>query len=215
MVPQVKILMLDDHPMTLIGYRAALENVQGIKFSRIDSANSLDEAYLKIKRSTMDPYDLIFLDIRIPSSQDHRFLDGEDFGIMLRKNFPDIKILVLTMLNDITRLHVILKRLNPNGFILKTKLTPEIFQKALSVIIEGNSYYCETVRQVVQEPFEIDDLERKILYYLSLGEKMKNLPNLIPLSMPTIERRKRKLKYLLRANSDKLLLQKAREKGFI
>ncbi|WP_136468733.1 response regulator [Flagellimonas onchidii] len=218
MTRELKILMVDDHPMTLKGYETTLTNVENLNIKYIDGVHSSDEAYLKIKSSNNVPYDIMLLDINLPPSLDKRFLDGEDLGIMIRKEFPSIKILVLTMLNDNYRIGSILKSINPNGFMVKSKLTPKKLQEALITIMADDCYYCEIVsnlvRKQVSNTVEIDVFDKKILYHLSLGERMKNLPKLIPLSMPTIERRKRKLKYLFEAKDDKYLLEKAKEKGF-
>ncbi|MFL0087526.1 DNA-binding response regulator, partial [Tenacibaculum maritimum] len=63
----------------------------------------------------------------------------------------------------------------------------------------------------------IDDLDRKILYELSIGTKMKNLPDVVPLSITAIERRKREIKKMFSISSldDRDLILTAREKGFI
>ncbi|MFL0202592.1 hypothetical protein [Tenacibaculum maritimum] len=63
----------------------------------------------------------------------------------------------------------------------------------------------------------IDDLDRKILYELSIGTKMKNLPGVVPLSITAIERRKREIKKMFSISSldDRDLILTAREKGFI
>jgi two-component system response regulator NreC len=63
----------------------------------------------------------------------------------------------------------------------------------------------------------IDTYNRNILYHLSLGYKMKDLPKHIPLSLPTIERRKKELKTLLGVSQggNMELLEVARRKGFI
>lgn len=219
MKQELNILMVDDHPMILKGYIETLKGVQGVYVKCIDTALTTDGALKKIHYSKSDPFNIVFLDINMPPSKCERFLNGEDLGIFLRKAFPSIKILILTMLNDNYRISSLLKSVNPNGFILKSKLTSQKLEEALKTIIMGDVYYCEIVGNLVRKritsTIDIDDFDRKILHYLAQGEKTKNLPNIIPLSMPTIERRKRKLKHLFDAAGNKSLLDKAKEKGFI
>jgi hypothetical protein len=56
-----------------------------------------------------------------------------------------------------------------------------------------------------------------MLYELSLGTRMKDLPNIVPLSIAGIEKRKRILKEVfdVEDQGDKALIMKARELGFI
>ena len=63
----------------------------------------------------------------------------------------------------------------------------------------------------------MDKIDRQILYELSIGTKTKDLPNIVPLSIAGIEKRKRILKRVfdVEYQGDKALITKAREKGFI
>ena len=219
MKQELNILMIDDHPMVLEGYMATMNKVQGVETTHLDRACSLDEAVHKVKYQKSTPIDLIFLDICMPPSQDKKLLSGEDLGIYLRKKHPNIKILILTMLNDTFRLESIMKSIQPDGLMVKSKVTPEKLEEALRAIVQGKCYFGEMINGMVRKPLveetAIDEFDRKILYFISLGEKMKDLPKKIPLSMPTIERRKRRLKCLFDVKEDRLLLKRAKEKGLI
>ena len=60
-------------------------------------------------------------------------------------------------------------------------------------------------------------MDRKILYELSIGSRMKDLPNYIPLSVASIEKRKRQLRKVfgVKNKGDRELILKAREIGVI
>ncbi|WP_291871159.1 hypothetical protein [Maribacter sp.] len=62
-----------------------------------------------------------------------------------------------------------------------------------------------------------DSLDREILYRLSLGVKLKELTKYIPLSLPGIERRKRRIAEVfdLESGSIKPILKKAKENGLV
>lgn len=217
----IKVLMVDDHPIILTGYQLSIENIDLPNDINIDTTSSIDEGFDLITKARNNPYDIIFLDISMPPSKNWNFLDGEDFGIEIKKRFPKAKFIILTMLNSNYRIHGILKNLNPNVFMIKSEITHKNLQEAFIKTIKGDYYHCEITRNIVRKRIKdninIDSLDRKILHHLSLGEKMKNLPELLPLSMPSIERRKRKLKNILDIydGSDKLLLSKAKENGLI
>jgi len=65
--------------------------------------------------------------------------------------------------------------------------------------------------------FVLDKIDRQLLYELSIGTKTKDLPNILPLSMASIEKRKRALKKLfdVTEKGDQSLIKIAKEKGFI
>ena len=55
------------------------------------------------------------------------------------------------------------------------------------------------------------------MYELSRGVKMKDLPDIIPMSMAGLEKRKRHLKVIFNVaqKADRFLILVAKEKGFI
>ncbi len=64
----------------------------------------------------------------------------------------------------------------------------------------------------------IDSIDRKILYELSIGARMKDMPNYVPLSAASIEKRKRHLKKIFNVKDkggDRELILVAKEKGLI
>tara|TARA_R110002049_G_C8991515_1_gene549089 strand:+ start:231 stop:452 length:222 start_codon:yes stop_codon:yes gene_type:complete len=73
------------------------------------------------------------------------------------------------------------------------------------------------MRKQVSNDIVIDEIDRRILYELSRGTKMSELPQIIPLSISGIEKRKRVLKELfnLDQKDDRGLIRIAEEKGFI
>ena len=99
----------------------------------------------------------------------------------------------------------------------------------LDVEYVGNSNYrvCELIKnipdktklfeEIDENNFFIDAIDRRILYELSTGTRMKELPNILPLSIAGIEKRKRQLKKIFDVSSleDKQLIIVAKEKGFI
>ena len=56
-----------------------------------------------------------------------------------------------------------------------------------------------------------------MLYELSIGTRLKDLPDIVPLLIAGIEKRKRHLKHIFNINSsdDKELLYIVKEQGFI
>lgn len=221
----IKILVIDDHPIIIDAYKLTLKlasaNNKAFNFE-IDSANSCDTAITKINKASLGKgFDIVFLDIKLPPSKDGKILCGEDLGIKIRDEYKHIKIIVSTTYNDSYKISCILRSINPDGFLVKNDLTQEVLSEAINAVILDPPFYSKTVIKLLRKQsandFVIDKIDRKILYELSKGTKMNELPSVLPLSIAALERRKRILKDVFNVigKGDRDLLVLAQEKGFI
>ena len=166
-------------------------------------------------------YNIVLLDISLPASKDKSITSGEDLGVLIREKFPKTRIIVHTALNNIHRISNIFHTLKPEGFLIKSDIDVKVLKLAVNAVDRNSTYYSKKIMNLLSpEDFEkihIDSSNRKILYLLSQGYKMKDLPAHLHLSMPTVERRKKRIKALLGVpnGSNKELLDVARKKGFI
>lgn len=221
-----KVLIIEDHPLIVEAYKSAFEKVSflsdGVFEFYIETAICCDTAMSKINNSLSGKgFDIILLDIRIPPSKDGKILSGQDLGAKIRKKFRKIKIIVSTMYGDSYMISSINKSFDPDGFLVKTDLTSEKLVQAIKTVMSDSPYYSKTVlksmRKQLANDFFIDNLDRKILYELSQGTKMNELPRVLPLSIAALERRKRILKEVFNVSGkgDRELLKLAEDKGFI
>lgn len=224
MAEKIKILMVDDHPLILEGYRSKLlETFQGNETTLIiDTAHDCDEADEKIKNSlTTGNYDIIFLDINLPASKDGKFLSGEDLGREIRRVSPSTSLVVLTMRSENLRLLGILKSLNPDAFLIKSDVIPEEFLKAFNNVREGKVHYSQSVTDIMRYQLTTDislnENDRSILYHLSEGVRTKDLNKHVPLSLASIEKRKKMMKEIfgVEKEGDLALIRKAQSMGFL
>ncbi|KAA2216556.1 response regulator [Maribacter flavus] len=215
------LLIIDDHPMVVKGYCYTLAGIQEDLNLVFHEANSCDNVLQKMNDSDSDFYQIALLDISLPASTCGIAVGGEDLGLRIRSKFPETKIIVQTGLNDISVITNVFHSLKPEGFLIKSDIDEDVLIEAVSAVVRGKNYYSPSVRHLLSnqnfEDVYVDSLNRKILYHLSLGFKMKELPDYIPLSLPSIERRKKDLKSLLGVanGSNQELLHAARTKGFI
>lgn len=221
----LNVLIIEDHPLIVNAYENALKHISTnntkLEFN-IDIATNCDIAFDKIKEaSNSQEIDFIFLDIKLTPSKDGKIICGEDLGIKIKMLLPKVKIIVATTYNDNYRIDSIFKSINPEGFLIKNDLNPKELVLAIKNIIKDVPYYSESVvklmRKQMSNDIVIDEVDRKILYELSRGTKMSELPQIVPLSISAIEKRKRILKELfnLDKKDDRGLLKIAEEKGFI
>ena len=202
MEEQIRILMVDDHPMIIEGYQNTLmATKKPHQVLHIDIATTCDMADMLMKKSLdKEPYDLLFFDIRLPPSKDGLITSGEDLAKIARKILPDAKVIILTMFNEALRIHNIIKQINPEGLLIKSDLTSSELAEAFQQILVRPPYYSSTVSDLLKKSIRsdiiIDDINRKILHLLAQGTKTKSLKNHIDLSMSAIEKRKKHLKLL-------------------
>ena len=226
MKKEIKLLMVDDHPVIIEAYKNILASEdfrEEYEFS-IDTAFNCDSGIEKINNSVKNGrYDILFLDIQLPPSSDGKIISGEDLAVYAKKILPEAKIIVLTTFNDSHRIHNILKIANPDSLLIKDDLTSKELLKALNTIMNGAPYYSTTVSKFFRKQSInfgqslLDDVNKKIIYYLSKGIKTKNLPEHVHLSLSAIEKRKVQIREILdlkTKNVDELLTE-AKKKGFI
>lgn len=219
----VKILMIDDHPITLDGYKNILISLKDPNSNYvIDTASDCEEAYWKVHKSVENNnlYNIIFLDISLPPSEGLKIFSGEDLGLKIREISPSSKIIILTMYNENYRIYNILKNITPEGLLIKSDVSSHELYRAFREVLLGKLYYSNTVKILVRKQFGndivLDEIDRNILFQLSKGVMTKDLTQFIPLSLAAIEKRKRHMKEILEIDGgDLLLVGKAKELGFI
>ena len=213
----IKLLMVDDHQIIIEGYQRILSAVAPENFTFVyDAANSCDVAWKKIQSQN---YDLIMLDLSFPVTADSMITSGDQLGQKIKENYPEIKLIILTGSTEASQLRMMIKKINPEGFLLKGETNSREIWRCIETLLDGNKYYSLNINKIIQaqfvNDFELDEYDRKILEQLSLGVKTKNIPNTVPLSLRSVEVRKRKLRALFQAQDDEELLRKARTIGYL
>lgn len=220
MKKKLNILIIDDHHSIIEGYKNVLLKNKDYKL-QILKANSCDQAILAVNNAKhTNPFDVVFVDIQLPPSKDGIISSGEDLALLIKKEFPQTKIIISTMFDSPHRLNNILKTIPHNGILIKSDSTAKIILEAFETILQGNSFYSKTVQKLINKIIvndeHLDEYNKKIIYYLSQGVKTKNLIQHIPLSLNAIEKRKNHIKQLFNViGDDEQLLSEAKKKGFI
>lgn len=213
----INLLIIEDSAIIANAYKNILNEITNVSFN-IAFAKNCDEAVQKVQRVKTQ---IVFLDLQLPISKNERFICGEDLGLLIRKESPNTKILVLTSITDQIRIKNIINEIHPEGFMIKSDIDGIDLKNAIISTLKGKTYYSKTIESYTRKTYAnkvtIDDFDRQILYHLSMGEKTKDLSNFIPLSTRAIEVRKTKLKNLLDTKNDKNinLVKEAKKLGFI
>ena len=220
----LNILIVDDHPMTVDSYINLLSDTdfQKEEPSFIKSYNC-EDAYNKInfyqKQNTN--IDLALLDISLPPYKEFNINNGIDLAILIREKFANCKIVLLTMHSEPLTVDKIITEIKPEGFISKNDINFELFPIICKKILEGDIFRSKTITESQRELFKKninwDNYDKQILSLISQGVKTVNLPDYIPLSMSTIEKRKANIKdqLLKRKGSDKDLITESKKIGLL
>lgn len=216
------IFIVDDHPFIIQGYKNAITryNPETFEFF-ISQAKDCESAYNVITSPDSPKFDIAFLDISMPSYEEKNIFSGEDLAKLISEYMPKCKIILLTMYTELLKIKTIIKTINPSGLVIKNDLTFDELLFAFDKVITGEKYYSESVLKMLSQSegnsLEIDQFDEQILFHISKGTKLTEMPQYIPISVGAIERRKLNLKELLNVTNgnDSDLVQQAKNKGLL
>ena len=207
----LKILAVDDHQMTMIGYKYILEDAEFEDFTvAMEMATTFEEGKQKIEQSVANSP---VVD-GVPST-------GQDLGVIARNISPTSKIVFLSSFSDNYRINSILRTVNPEGYMVKTEINEIVLKEMVETVLTSPPYYTKkaliAIRNKMSTNIHLDDTDIKILYYLSVGTRTKDMGDYVPLSISAIENRKRQIKEIfgVENENDNALIASAKEKGFI
>ncbi|MDR6762813.1 DNA-binding NarL/FixJ family response regulator [Flavobacterium sp. 2755] len=217
---QPNILIVDDHPFIIEGYKNAITRYNPKEYEFIIAqAHDCKSAYDILEDENTPQFDIAFLDISMPAYEEKNLFSGEDLAKIILKKMPYCKIVLLTMYTELLKIKTIIRTINPNGLIIKNDLTFDELLFAFDKVMKSEKYYSQSVVKMLnQSPhnsIEIDEFDKQILFHLSKGTEIEEMPQYIPISLTEIEKRRISLKELLKikSGSDDDLVKEAKSKG--
>ncbi len=217
----MNIFIVDDHPMTVEGYINALTGEPFDTQAVFTKAHNCKDAYLIMSRKTSfkQLFDIAIIDKGLPRYESKSILSGSDLAILIREKMPNCKIIMITAHTEVIIVYGIVKKVHPDGLIIKNDLTPEKLQQAVMEVMQGNQYHSPMVKNCINEIWKkelmIEDYNRQILLYLSKGFKTKELEGIIPLTTSTIQKRIIRMKDVFDVADDSSLVKEAIKQRFI
>ena len=216
------ILLVDDHPAILNGYISVLRfNEKGIEL-KPKFCHNCEDAYNAItKPENINFFDFILLDRSLPPFHEMNIKSGEDLAILAKEYQPKAKVVMLTAHAETFIIYDIIHKTKPNGLIIKSDASGEVLLEAFHDIVEGKTYYSDTVTEnmknlLTREDY-LDSINRQIIVLLAQGFKNKTIASQLGLSDSTVEKRKSKIKdfFLTNKSTDEELIIEAKKQGFI
>jgi DNA-binding NarL/FixJ family response regulator len=217
---EVTVLMIDDHPPIIEGYKSLLTfnpHEYSLHFTEVSNC----EAAYDLIVSTEIHFDIIFLDVTLPPYPAKNIKSGDDLIPIIRKHIPNAKIVVLTSHSESLILNGILNEYYPDGLLLKSEIHADNFTTIFDAILKGTTFYSATVKNIKNDikiaHKLLDNYNRRIIILLSKGLKTKTIQEELHLSKSAIDKRKVIIKdYLgIYKGNDEDLLREARKQGLI
>jgi len=176
-----KIFIVDDHQMVIDGLSMLINNIPG--FEIVGASNDPERAIGLIKETAVD---ILLTDVSMAG------ISGVELTRYIRKEYPDIKVLALSMFGDSIIVSEMIDA-GVSGFILKNTGTQELEEALKKVAGGGNYFTADITKQLVkaykdnQEGNHLTDREIEIIRMIEREYSNKQIAHLLFISERTIE----------------------------
>ncbi len=206
----IKIIIADDHEIVLDGLELVIKNDHNIEI--VGRALTGTDVISIVNTKNVD---IVVLDINMP------IMDGIETTKFLKKNHPEIKILILSMHEEISFIRSIFNA-EANGYILKNKGKEELLS-AIYSIHNGKDYFSEEVTQSIYATLKSKDVvgeikltekEKQVLTYIGNGYTGPEIADKLNIAKTTFETHKRNLIEKTGVRNSNTLIKFAIENGY-
>lgn len=203
----VRVLIVDDHPMITEGIQAILETYDDITV--VGALNKGQDAVDQVAELAPD---VILLDLNMPD------LSGLNATEMILEKRPETRILILSMHNSPEYISTALSH-GAKGYVLKDVPTEEI-KTAIETVMAGGQYLCtgattSLAPRIADGHETLTGREQTILLELAQGQTNKDVAASLNISVRTVEAHRNNIKRKLGISSTAGLTRYAMEHGVL
>ena len=212
---EIRVLIADDHAIVREGIRALLTAAEDIEVvgEAADGAEAI-EACRRLRP------DLVVMDIAMPG------LGGLEATLQIRKELPDVKVLVLTQYEDREYIRRFLK-LGVAGYVLKKRAGAELVAAVRAAARGGLVLDPDVAREAMRErdesaassaadPYDsLTDREKQVLKLVAEGRSNKEVAELLDISVKTAMSHRERIMEKLDLHSRTDLIRFALRQGVI
>lgn len=184
---KIQVAIIDDHALLRTALARLVNSFEGYMVM-LEADNGKD---LRSRIMQHQVPDIVLLDVNMPE------MDGFETTQWLHKNYPHIKVLVLSMLSD-EKTIIKMFRLGAKGYLLKNTDQEEL-KTALDSVMDKNVYLSEYVSNKLvsglhkdadkedSKPVSLNDKEREFLRWTCTELSYKEIAEKMYLSPRTID----------------------------
>ncbi len=195
----ITVLVADDHPVVRRGLQTCLAK-QG-RLRVVGEAETGDEALRKARELLPD---VVLMDISMPG------MDGLSVTEILRKELPQIKVLILSVHNNREYIFRIIQA-GAHGYVSKEE-PPEQVLRAIESVSAGEPFFSEDIARAAlsefvnsggkKEPFaQLTIREREVLVLIAEGQSNKEIADKLKIGVRTIETHRERIMRRLNIHS--------------
>lgn len=208
----IRLIIAEDHQAFIDGIAAYLEYNDEINLIKsVANGEELIESVRKLKP------DVVITDLRMPK------LDGLEATKIIKKEFPNIKVLALTMFDQLETVKKLIEA-GASGYLLKNSGL-QLMIKAIKTVIGGANFYDPNLSiSLIQEITENVDIdknrtllskrEKEILYLIAKGKSSLEIAEILFISKTTVDTHRKNMCRKLNLKGSNMLLQYALESKF-
>jgi DNA-binding NarL/FixJ family response regulator len=211
-----KILIADDHQLVIDGIKLMLSTEADLEC--VAEAHTGEEVLNYLRSYTVD---LVILDINMPE------MNGAETCRMLQREFPEVRVLALSMLKEVSLIKLMLKN-GAHGYVLKHAGKEEIIL-GIRKVLAGQHYYSEEVSEIImaslagqsvkkkpQSPFpQLSRREKQVLQLIVDEFTTAEIAEKLHISFGTVETHRRNILIKLGARNTAGLVRTAIEYGLL
>jgi len=189
----IKVLLVDDHQIVRDGIKLMLEPQAGIDV--VGEAEKGTEVLALLKGQHVD---VVVMDINMPEK------DGIIATKELKEEYPDVKVLALTMSNDDSHVRQMVQA-GASGYIMKSAGRQEL-TKAIHDVMEGKHYFSDQAtesimmdlvknkgKSTVQDEVHITEREKEVLSLIVKEYTNQEIAEKLFISPRTVDAHRRNL----------------------
>lgn len=209
------IIIADDHPVVLAGMSAVLQSDDRLDAKIIIEASNADEILDGLKNH---PCDVLITDFNMPGSQ---LVDGLELISYLRRHFPNVKIIVITTLQNPGLVTAMLKKGADGIFDKREKL--HFLKDAVNTVMSGKTFLSSNLHDVFTDAMSnadeialtLTNRELEVLRMYANGFNGREIAEHLKRSEKTISRQKRDAMRKLGILHDSQLREAAKQLGLL
>jgi DNA-binding NarL/FixJ family response regulator len=196
--PRKKVLIADVHPLVRRGLAQIIEECGFVVVDEVGTGRCALESVRRLKP------DIVVADQLLSE------LNGTDLTIALRKDYPDVAVLICTSQNNEAAIYEAL-RAGVRGYVLKGDPSPQV-AAALHALAQGHAYFSPAVSErllrlvaeVAPHGSPLTYREREVVQLVSEGNQNKQIAIILNVNVKTVEthRKNALVKLSLRTTAD-------------